>query len=115
MPANILNLPYYTITNIEETEHDYHINAETKNAPVACPHCGGDNFVGFGRNEQLVRDLTIHGKRVSIYVDTRCYQCRGCNKTFYERLPAVDDKRMMTSRLVKWLGAQSISRHPGNE
>lgn len=50
MPTNILNLPAYTITNIEETEHDYHINAETKIAPLACPHCGRDNFVGFGRN-----------------------------------------------------------------
>ena len=25
MPANILNLPAYTITGIEETEYDYHI------------------------------------------------------------------------------------------
>lgn len=27
MPANILNLPAYTVTAIEENEHDYHIDA----------------------------------------------------------------------------------------
>lgn len=110
MPANILNLPAYTVTDIQETEHDYHISAEAKSAPKTCPNCSGDNLVGFGRNEQLVRDLPIHGKRVGIYVETRRYKCRSCNKTFYERLPNVDDKRMMTSRLVKWMGEQSVKR-----
>ena len=110
MPTNILNLPAYTVTAVETTEHDYHINAETSVGPKLCPHCDSDNLVGFGRNEQLVRDLPIHGKRVGIYVDTRRYQCRSCNKTFYERLPNVDDKRMMTSRLIKWMGEQSVKR-----
>jgi len=84
MPANILNLPSYTITNIEEMENDYHINAETKTSPQKCPHCHRDNLVGFGRNEQLVRDLPIHGKRIGIYVDTRRYQCRPRNKTIHQ-------------------------------
>ncbi len=110
MPANILNLPAYTVTGIEEAEYDYHIDAEAKHHPTACQNCGSPDIVGFGRNEQLVRDLTIHGKRVGIYVDTRRYQCRVCKKTFYERLPDVDGKRMMTSRLVKWMGEQAIKR-----
>mgnify|MGYP005821176147 CR=1 FL=1 len=86
------------------------INVETTTAPHACPQCDSDLFVGFGRNEQLIRDLPIHGKRVGIYVDTRRYHCRSCNKTFYERLSAVDGKRMMTSRLVEWMGEQSVKR-----
>jgi transposase len=110
MPTNILNLPAYTVTNIDETEHDYHINVETKTPPKICQNCNSDNLVGFGRNEQLIRDLQIHGKRVGIYADTRRYQCRSCNKTFYERLPNVDGKRMMTSRLVEWVGKQSVKR-----
>ncbi len=110
MPTNILNLPAYVVTNIVETEHDYHINVETKTPPKICQNCESDNLVGFGRNEQLIRDLQIHGKRVGIYVDTRRYQCRSCNKTFYERLPNVDGKRMMTSRLVEWVGKQSVKR-----
>lgn len=52
----------------------------------------------------------MHGKRVGIYVDTRRFQCLHCNKTFYELLPDVDEKRKMTSRLVQWVGKQAISR-----
>lgn len=110
MPANILNLPAYIVTNLVENEYDYHIDAEAKHHPTTCQNCDSPDIVGFGRNEQLVRDLTIHGKRVGIYVDTRRYQCRACKKTFYERLPDVDGKRMMTSRLVKWMGEQSVKR-----
>lgn len=110
MPANILNLPAYIVTNLVENEYDYHINVEAKHHPTTCQNCDSPDIVGFGRNEQLVRDLTIHGKRVGIYVDTRRYQCRACKKTFYERLPDVDGKRMMTSRLVKWMGEQSVKR-----
>ncbi len=110
MPINILNLSAYTITGIEENEYDYHIDAEVRNHPSKCQNCDSDNLVGFGRNEQIIRDLPMHGKRVGIYVDTRRFQCRSCNKTFYERLPEVDDKRLMTSRLVKWMGEQSVKR-----
>jgi transposase len=110
MLANILNLSTYTVTNLEENEYDYHIDAEAKQHPTSCQICSSQDIVGFGRNEQLIRDLSMHGKRVGIYVDTRRYKCRECGKTFYERLPDVDGKRMMTSRLVKWMGEQSIKR-----
>ena len=52
----------------------------------------------------------MHGKRVGIYVDTRRYQCQSCNKTFYEPLPDVDEKRKMTKRLLDWVGRQAITR-----
>lgn len=63
MPANILNLPAYIVTNLVENEYDYHIDAEAKHHPTNCQVCGSPDIVGFGRNEQLVRDLTIHGKQ----------------------------------------------------
>jgi transposase len=110
MPANILNLLTYIVTGLVENEYDYHIDAEAKDHPTSCQVCGSPEIVGFGRNEQLVRDLPMHGKRVGVYVATRRYRCRVCNKTFYERLPAIDGKRMMTSRLVKWMGEQSVKR-----
>jgi transposase len=110
MPANILNLPSYHITKITENDHDYHIETESKEHPSSCQSCRSPDIVGFGRNEQLVRDLCMYGKRVGIYIDTRRYKCRACGKTFYERLPDVDCKRAMTIRLVKWLGIQSIKR-----
>lgn len=110
MPRNILNLPSYAISSIEEEDHDYHIWAEAARHPSTCQHCGHSEIVGFGRREQLIRDLPMHGKRVGIYVDTRRYRCRQCGKTFYERLPDVDEKRLMTARLVNWVGKQAVKR-----
>ncbi|HPM50293.1 MAG TPA: ISL3 family transposase [Methylotenera sp.] len=110
MPANILNLPSYTVTALQENDHDYHIDAIAKDRPERCPHCQSDNLVGFGRREQMVKDLPMQGKRVGLYVETKRFQCRSCTKTFYESLPDVDEKRMMTSRLAAWVGKQAIKR-----
>lgn len=110
MPANILNLPAYRVLRVETNDHDYHITAEAVEPSKSCPHCRSDNLVGFGRREQMVKDLPIHGKRVGLYVDTRRYRCRACTKTFYEALPEVDEKRLMTQRLTAWMGKQAIRR-----
>lgn len=110
MPANILNLPAYTVISLEQNDHDYHIGAETKRSPTACQLCQSNNIVGFGRREQMVRDLPMHGRRVGLYINARRFQCRACAKTFYEALPDVDDKRLMTTRLTDWMGRQAIKR-----
>lgn len=108
MPANILNLPGYTVLRVEETSHDYHVTAEASNPPNVCAACGAETLRGHGRNEQVIRDLPMHGKRVGIYVDTRRWRCASCGKTFMEDLPAVNAKREMTDRLVKWIGQRSL-------
>jgi transposase len=109
MPSNILNLPAYTILGSSESDHDYHIRAET-NSPIAkCEACKNSQIVGYGRIEVLVHDLPMHGKRVGIYVDARRYRCKACGKTFMETLPAVNPSRWMTERLVKWIGEHSLT------
>ncbi|MHB8454011.1 MAG: ISL3 family transposase [Acidiferrobacterales bacterium] len=110
MPVNILNLPAYTVTAIDRNDNDYHIDAVVKEPPQNCPHCGSGNLVGFGRREQMVRDMPTHGRRVGICVNTRRFQCRACGKTFYETLPEMDERRPMTQRMVKWIGKQAIKR-----
>jgi len=110
MPANLLNLREYEITRLDENDHDYHVWAEVKQPPTACLYCRSDNLVGFGRREQLIKDLPMHGKRVGLYVNARRMQCRTCDRTFTELLPAVDEKRAMTTRLLAWIGKASVSR-----
>src|SRR5690554_6969553 len=83
MPANILNLPHYRVEKVQEEDHDYHIAASVLHSPKACIHCRSMSIRGFGRREQLIKDLPMHGKRVGIYVLTRRYQCQTCNVTFY--------------------------------
>ena len=111
MPTNILNLPSYRVLQVEDADGDYQIKIETVSPPDRCVYCGSGPLVGFGRREQWIRDLPIHGKRVGIAVDTRRFRCKSCGRTFYEPLPAVDDKRLMTTRLKRWLEKKSL-RHP---
>ena len=110
MPANILNLPRLSVTQVDETEHDYRIRAKASFDPASCPECKHTGLVGYGRNEQLIKDLPMHGKRVGIYVDTRRFRWKSCGKTFLEKHPDFHPERSMTSRLVAWIGAQSIKR-----
>ena len=58
----------------------------------------------------MIRDMPMHGRRVGIYIDTRRFRCRICEKTFYEPLPEVNEKRLMTQRLVDWIGKQAVKR-----
>lgn len=113
---SILQLPAYSVLKIDANEHDYHITAEPAESKRTCPHCRSANTVGFGRREQMVKDLPIHGKRVGIYIDTKRFKCNPCSTsqgktvTFFEDLPDVDEHRAMTKRLVKWIGKQAIKR-----
>ena len=107
MASNILNLPAYTVTESQENSR-YCIYATVIKSISTCIHCFQKPIRGFGHRKQQVKDLPINGKCVSIYIDTRRYQCLNCNKTFYERLPDIDEKRKMTRRLVDWIGKQAV-------
>lgn len=109
MSVNILNLSQYRVERVEETQHDYHVFAETVHPRMICD-CGSRSLAGWGAHEQVVRDLPMHGKRVAVYVKARRFRCDDCGKTGFERLPATSSKRQMTSRLEKWVGQQSIKR-----
>ena len=58
----------------------------------------------------MVKDLPIRARHVGLYIDTRRFRCRTCAKTFYEALPEIDEKRVMTKRLAQWMGKQAIKR-----
>jgi transposase len=110
MPANLLNLPHFVVSAFTENEHDYHVMAVTGVEVKLCINCQSKEIYRFGKREQLIKDLPMHTKRVGIYVDTKRYRCKSCGKTFFERLPGVDEKRHMTDRLIAWIGKSSIKR-----
>ncbi|MHB8543337.1 MAG: ISL3 family transposase [Leptospirales bacterium] len=105
-----MNLPSYRVLQVNDADGDYQVKAESISHPARCPHCGSDALVGFGRRENWIRDLPIHGKRVALSIDTRRFRCKACGKTFYESLPQVDSKRSMTVRLKLWLEKNSLRR-----
>lgn len=104
MPTNFLNLPQYRVLRVEEIDHAYHVIAEPVDVASACPHCQSDRLTSWGTCEQVFKDMHIHGKRVGNYIDTRRLRCQACGKTFSQALPVLAENRMMTERLVKWIG-----------
>lgn len=107
---NKLNLSRYNIIGSSETDHDLHIDAETVSPPKSCLACGSDNIVGGGRQEILIKDTPMYGKRVGIYVKARRIRCIDCGKTLTERLPDVAESQRMTTRLYRWIAERSIDK-----
>jgi transposase len=110
MTTNVLNLPQYRVLKVDETEHDYHIYTEIAVERSSCPQCRSGKVHRWGAREILFKDLPMHGKRVGMYVRARRLRCEDCGKTFQERLPALSERRLMTERLARWIGQQSLKR-----
>jgi zinc-finger of transposase IS204/IS1001/IS1096/IS1165 len=105
--ANKLNLVRYNVLGTKEADYDLHIDAETASPPKACLACCSENIVGGGRQEILIKDTPMYGKRVGIYVKARRIRCLECGKTLTERLPDVAEGQRMTTRLYRWIAARS--------
>lgn len=110
MPVDIVNLPSYRVLKVDESAHDYHIRATPVVSQAVCPHCACERLTAWGTREQVFKDLPMHGKRVGIYIDTQRYRCQGCQRTFFQVLPDLAENRMMTDRLVRWIGDRSLKR-----
>lgn len=110
MSTNILNLPQYRVLKVQETEHDYHVFTEIDTEQLGCSHCHSLKVQRWGAREILFKDLPMHGKRVGMYVHARRMRCGECGRTFQENLPALAEKRLVTQRLVRWIGQQSPKR-----
>lgn len=102
-PAHLLHPLKVTVINLQEDEHDYHFHVEVAD-PKVCEACGAiGELVRFGKKDQAYRDLPIHGKRVTLWLQRRRYRCNGCMSTFRPTLEEMDDRRMMTKRLASYI------------
>jgi transposase len=100
----------WNVINATETDHDIKLDVVLNVPPVGCPRCGGANLVRFGRIDQVFMDLPVHGKRVGLHIQRQRYRCGGCSRTFVQPISALDDKRVMTKRLVSYVERESVKR-----
>ncbi len=106
---NILDLQEFNIIDDKEDGDNRHIWVETVSSPPACMHCGSlPNFSKYGKKEQLFLDMPIRGKRVGIIVMRQRYKCKECGGVFFEPLESMDDRRLMTKRLIDFIEKDSI-------
>ncbi|MBG6220785.1 transposase [Janthinobacterium sp. CAN_S1] len=102
-PASLLYPLTLTVTAFKQEEYDYHFHVEASE-PNTCPGCGVvDDLVKFGKRDQAFRDVPIHGKRVTLWVNRRRYRCNSCMSTFRPVLEDMDESRTMTKRLMTYI------------
>lgn len=114
---NILNLPEFKVLKEETNEHDYLFTVETIDEPVVCMNCNTIRDFGttglfkkHSKNERLVSDISMHGKRVKIKIIHKRYKCPNCNYTFYELLDSVDTNDKVTRRLRSHIQKEALKK-----
>lgn len=107
--TNILNLPFWNVTNVKEQSGQYTVDATYGVPPVACVHCGCiENIHKHGTRPQEIVDVPSHGNRVRIQLVRSRHWCKDCGKTFLQPLPDVADSGSMTIRCVAYIERQSL-------
>ena len=108
---NNLNLPSINILNVQETDTQYTFEVEALYRPNLCQRCGYmTKMVAYGNFKRSIIDLPMHGKQTLLYLISKRYKCYGCEKTFLEQLPDIDEKRSMTKRLVKYIAKNGLEK-----
>ncbi len=102
---DFLHLPNLRTLSAQDMGDHYQVEAEGGVAPTACPTCHNALY-RHGSQRQTYLDTPMHGKRVVIEIDRKRYRCKVCGKTLFEPMPAMDSKRLATTRMV-----QHIERH----
>lgn len=102
-PSNLLYPLTLEVTDFQQDEDDYQFHVEAPE-PDTCEACGTvGELVRFGKKDQAYRDVPIHGKRVTLWVQRRRYRCNSCMGTFRPTMADMDDVRYMTRRLVAYI------------
>ncbi len=109
---NRLGLKDWKVTNVEESTTDMRVMAEYTPPPTVCPRCGlaDPPLYKHDVRTQEFMDTPLHGKRVHLIVRRQRYVCQGCEKTFQQILPDMEEDRTMTKRLVEYVKRLSLEK-----
>lgn len=110
--TDIINLPGWCVTNVDETAAAYHIEAKYEDPfrENECPYCQFRSLDLHGRLKRSYVDTPIHGRKVTLELRRQRFKCQRCKKTFYEEIPNLDDKHRMTGRLNHYIWVNAFRR-----
>lgn len=108
--GDLLNLPGWQLITAEEHDDRYVIHARPVSCDSVCPYCNCPTIAKHGRDHQCLRDLPCHAKRVSIEFFRQRFRCLACQKTWFNRLPEIDERHSATLRLMRYVQTQSLTR-----
>ncbi len=108
---DILNIPGLVATEVLENKDNYLIKAEIEHPPETCPRCKkGVKFSRYGPRKEVIRDTSMHDKKVAIEVTKPRYKCKECEKIFLQEVPGKASNRDCTERLVTYIKRESVRR-----
>ncbi|MDX8364544.1 transposase family protein [Cytobacillus sp. IB215665] len=97
------------IEGVHENEHRIIIQVAKKNHPSHCPYCLlMANLYKYGTRKQMIVDIPIRSKQVILEINRKRYKCKECFTSFWEPLESVDQRRLMTTRLVKFIERETM-------
>ncbi len=97
---DFLHLQGLRTLHAEDLGDHYKVEADGGVVPTVCPSCQNVLY-RHGSQRQTYIDTPMHGKRVVIELERKRYRCKICGKTLFEPLPAMDSKRLATTRMVQ--------------
>jgi transposase len=106
--TQVLDLAEFQVTHFELRDEELHLKCDHRFDVAQCPHCHHISERVHQRKERHVRDLSIFGKRVTLYFDARRFGCDCCQRPFTERLPSVDKCRRQTRRYEQFIYKQCL-------
>lgn len=107
--TDILRLPGWTATDIDESGPEFVIKATYTVQSTACQKCGTvGNLYRHGTKELTFRDTPFFGKPGVLVATVQRYRCRECKETFIQSLGGIDSERRMTARCIEYIQKQCL-------
>lgn len=107
---DLLNLDTLQTSNLIDQGDHYIIEVDGQGIPGCCPHCQTGAPYRHGSQQQHYIDIPMHGKPVLLRVDRARFRCKGCSKTFFSNLPDIDPKRKASTRFVKYIEQECMTK-----
>lgn len=94
----LLGLKELQVNQVVVKERELAVYCESKLAQSHCPCCLQKCHFVKQTYERKVKDLSISGKEVWLYITSRQYVCKDCNRHFYEQFSFVAPNESVTKR-----------------
>lgn len=100
---NLLNLKGVIVKSIKNLENVVEIYVEMPIKPHFCPNCGSSTTKIHDYRTQTIKDVPIYFKPTNLIYNKRRYECKCCNKNFYEKNSIISKYHRKTIRLTGFI------------
>jgi len=106
---DILHLKYLKPVSVDDHADRYVIAAAPHNL-VHPDCCSEPDRIKHGTRTIVIHDLPVHGKRVELHIERQRIRRKKCGKTTPDPIPEINEKRLATNRLIRYIEQQSFAR-----